>query len=93
MKTNPKIWIITPDDAYEYTIFAFREISVKNDKDVYTVDQSVSKERRKFLDGQIRKSQKKTRMSPSENRRMITLSTCTSHTEDGRFVVQAGNID
>ncbi len=92
-KKHPKIWIITPDDAYEYTIFAFREISVKNDKDVYTVDQSVSKERRKFLDGQIRKSQKKTRMSPSENRRMITLSTCTSHTEDGRFVVQAGNID
>ena len=88
-KKHPKIWIITPDDSYEYTIFAFREISVKTDKDVYTVDQYVSKDRRSFLDGQIRKSQKKTRMKPSENQRMITLSTCTSRTEEERFVVQA----
>lgn len=88
-KKHPRVWIITLYNAYEYTIFAFREISVKNDKDVYTVDQSDSKDRRSFLDGQIRKSQKDTRIMPTENGKMITLSTCTSRTEEGRFVVQA----
>lgn len=88
-KKHPKIWIITPDDAYEYTIFAFREISVKNDRDVYIVNQHDPKARRSFLDKQIRKSQKDTRIRPTENGRMITLSTCTSQTVDGRFVMQA----
>ena len=35
-KKHPKIWIITPDDAFEYVIFAFREVNVKADRDVYT---------------------------------------------------------
>lgn len=88
-KKHPKVWIITPDIAQEYVIFAFREINVKKDKDIYTIELPDRKERRIFLDHQIRKSQKDTGIRPSENTKMITLSTCTSRTEDGRFIVQA----
>ena len=88
-RKHPKIWIITPDNENEYEIFAFREISVKKDHDVYTVDLSKEKDRRTFLDDQIRKSQKETGLQTSENGRVLTLSTCTSRTENGRFIVQA----
>ena len=88
-KKHSTVWIITPDNAYECAIFAFREISVKNDRDVYTVDQPDAIVRRGFLNEQIRKSQKETGIRPSEKQRMITLSTCTSRTQQGRFVVQA----
>ena len=84
-----KIWIITPGKVEEYKIFAFREITTMKDKEVYTVDLSDARERRIFFDSQIRKSQKYTGSMPSENTKMITLSTCTSQTNDGRFVVQA----
>lgn len=88
-KKHPIIWIISPDDAYEYTIFAFREVDVKSDGDVYTVDLPDAKDCRSFLDEQIGRSQKDTGIWPSEYGRMITLSTCTSRTENERFVVQA----
>lgn len=88
-KKHPIIWIITPNDAYEYSIFAFREISVRKDRDVYVADLSDVKDRRSFLDEQIRRAQKYTGIRPSVDGRIITLSTCTSRTENGRFVVQA----
>ena len=87
-KKHPKVWILTPDDAYEYSIFAFREISTRKDPDVYTVNLPDAKGRRRFFDDQIRKSQKETGIRPSEGERIITLSTCTSRAADGRFVVQ-----
>lgn len=88
-KKHPTIWIITPDNAVEYSIFAFREISVGKDRDVYAVDLPDVKDRRSFLDEQIRRSQKDTEIWPSVDGRIITLSTCTSRTENERFVVQA----
>ena len=88
-KKHPIVWIITPEAAEEYEIFAFREISARRDKDVFTTEIPDSRERRAFFKHQIRKSQKDTGISPSEDRRMITLSTCTSRTREGRFVVQA----
>ena len=84
-KKHPKVWIITPEDAEEYEIFAFREISASKDKDVFTTEISDSKERRVFFDHQIRKSQKDTGICLFENRRMITLSTCTSRTRERSF--------
>ena len=92
-KKHPKVWIITPDHALEYEIFAFREISVDKDRDVYTVDLPDEKERRAFFDKQSRKSQKETGIKPGEKDKMITLSTCTSRTQKGRFVVQAVCLD
>ena len=91
-RKHPKVWIITPKEAYEYEIFAFREISASRDKDVFTTEIPDSRERRVFFDHQIRKTQRDTGIRPSEDRRMITLSTCTSRTREGRFVVQAMNM-
>lgn len=88
-KKHPKIWIITPDENREYEIFAAREISVETDMDVYTIEFPGYEEYREFIENQIKKSQYKTGTAVSEKRSMITLSTCTSRTEEGRFIVQA----
>ena len=88
-KKHPTIWIITPEHAWEYKIFAFREINTGKDPDVYTIDLPDIKERRAFLDKQIRRAQKDAGIKPLETERVITLSTCTSRTQEGRFVVQA----
>lgn len=88
-KKHPTVWIITPEHAWEYKIFAFREINTGKDPDVYTIDLPDIKERRAFLDRQIRRAQKDTGIKPLETERVITLSTCTSRTQEGRFVVQA----
>ena len=88
-RKHPKVWIITPEHACEYEIFAFREIDTRKDKDVYTVELPDHEERRSFYNLQAKKSQVDSGVVLSENRRMITLSTCTLRTEEGRFVVQA----
>ncbi len=91
-KKHPKIWVITPEDNREYEIFAAREISVDKDMDVYTIEFSSYEEYGEFLEDQVKKSQYKTGVTPSEKKSMITLSTCTSRTEEGRFIVQATRI-
>lgn len=88
-KKHPDIWVITPENAREYEIFAFREIHIKRDSDVYTVEFSNQKEREAFIERQIIKSQKSTGIKRLTNKGIVTLSTCTSRTQDGRFVVQA----
>ena len=88
-KKHPTIWIITPNYAWEYRIFAFREINARKDPDVYTIDLPDIKERRAFLDKQIRRAQKDTGIKPLETERVITLSTCTSINQEWRFIVQA----
>ena len=91
-KKHPVVWIITPKESREYRIFAAREINVDKDMDVYTIEFPGYEEYRIFLDSQIKKSQYNTGVSPSEKKSMITLSTCTSRTEEGRFIVQATRI-
>lgn len=88
-KKHRKIWIITPEAAREYEIFAFREINIKKDRDVYTIEPADPEEQKTFFDKQISRSQKKTHFKSTDHLKMITLSTCTSQTQDGRFVVQA----
>ena len=88
-KKHPTIWIITPNHAWEYRIFAFREINARKNPDVYTIDLPDIKERRAFLDKQIRRAQKDTGIKPLETERVITLSTCTSRNQEGRFILQA----
>lgn len=88
-RKNPKIWVITPDRALEYKIFAFREINTAKDKDVYTVEFPNLEKLKAYFERQVNMSQKKTWIRPSVNDRILTLSTCTSQTHDGRFIVQA----
>lgn len=91
-KKHPRIWVITPKDNREYQIFAAREINVDKDMDVYTVEFEGYDEYRTYLNDQIKKSLYNTGVNPSEKKSMITLSTCTSSTETGRFIVQATRI-
>lgn len=88
-KKHPTVWIITPEHAWEYKIFAFREINTGKDPDVYTIDLPDIKERRDFFDKQTKSSQKNIVIKSLGTEKVITLSTCTSRTQAGRFVVQA----
>lgn len=86
------IWILTPDETMEYQIFAAREISVDSDQDVYTIEFASEEDYAGWLEEQIQSSQYKTDMEVSEEEPVLTLSTCTSRSEDGRFVVLATQI-
>ncbi len=81
------IWVIRPGGAMEYRIFSAREISVQKDQDVYTVGFGSEQGFADYLDQAVDKSLYHTGVEPAD--RILTLSTCTSSTEDGRFIVQA----
>ena len=88
-REHPVIWILTPEENMEYRIFAAREISARNDTDVYMVEAGIENEYADFLNEQKEKSAYITDTELDETEPMLTLSTCTSSSEDGRFVVQA----
>lgn len=88
-KKHPVIWVVTPDAAMEYRIFAAREISAEQDIDVYMVDFAQPADYLAWLGQQKSASLYDTGTDISSGEPMLTLSTCTSDTEDGRFVVQA----
>lgn len=86
---HPVIWILTPDQNMEYRIFAAREISAETDTDVYMIELGSEEDYADFLRTQKAKSSYETETELDEEEPMLTLSTCTSNSEDGRFVVQA----
>ena len=86
---HPVIWVVTPDSAMEYRIFAAREISVERDTDVYMVDFAQREEYQAWMEQQKAASMYETDTDISSYEPMLTLSTCTSDTEDGRLIVQA----
>lgn len=86
---HPDIWVVTPEASMEYRIFAAREISVEQDTDVYMVDFARAEEYLQWMQQQKAASLYETDTDISRPEPMITLSTCTSDSEDGRFVVQA----
>lgn len=88
-KEHPDIWVVTPELAMEYRIFAAREISVERDTDVYMVDFAQREDYQLWVQQQKEASLYETDTDISTGEPMLTLSTCTSDSEDGRFVVQA----
>lgn len=88
-KEHPFIWILTPDATMEYQIFAAREIDVNADKDVYTIEFASEEEYEAWVEKQIQCSQYETGIDVSIEEPVLTLSTCTSRSEDGRFIVLA----
>ena len=91
-RKHPIVWVVTPDTAMEYQIFAAREISVEKDTDMYMVDFAQKEEYQAWMQKQKELSMYETDTDISSFEPMLTLSTCTSDTEDGRFVVQAVRI-
>lgn len=88
-REHPVVWILTPEKTMEYRIFAGREISASTDTDVYLVEAASYEEYGEFLNTQKEKSDFHTDTDVDDMQPMITLSTCTSDSEDGRFIVQA----
>ena len=82
------VWVIRPGKESEYRIFSAREISTAYDMDVYTVDFGSEESFAQYLDEAAEKSLYDTGVKP-EPKRILTLSTCTSSSEEGRFIVQA----
>lgn len=91
-KKHKKIWIITPKEKIEYQIFAAREIDSENDSDVYTISFASGEEYGNYLENAWEKSLYQTDTKTDVTKRMLTLSTCTSSSENGRFIVQAEEI-
>ena len=90
-RERPVIWVITPDREQEYRIFSAREISVQDDMEVYTYSFASPGDFRLYLDQAVEKSLYDTGVEPEPDR-IVTLSTCTSASDDGRFIVQASLI-
>lgn len=88
-KKYPVVWILTPDTIFEYEVFAGKEISVAKNKDYYTVEFGSIDDFTRFLLKSKKESLFKTDVNVETEEPIITLSTCTSDSEDGRFVVQA----
>jgi sortase B len=94
-KKHEFIWILTPDKDMEFQVFAAREISVKIDADnntvyhpAYMIDFEWDEDIEAYLKEAVEKSLYKTRTKPDPADPIVTLSTCTSTTEAGRFIVQ-----
>ena len=88
-REHEAVWIITPDRELEYKVFSAREISVVEDKNVYMVEFDSEDSFDSYLKDAVKKSLYPTRNEPDPQGRILTLSTCTSTSEAGRFVVQA----
>lgn len=84
----PVIWILTPDEIKEYEVFCAREISASKNNDVYMVEFSLEEELEDYIKQMKKNSLFQTSVDTSNAEAVLTLSTCTSDTEDGRFIVQ-----
>ena len=91
-KDHQKIWIITPQEEIEYQVFAAREIDVNVDADVYTIEFATEEDYADYLKTAVEKSLYHLGTKTDSTENMLTLSTCTSSSEAGRFIVQAMQI-
>lgn len=91
-KEHQKIWIVTPRKEREYQLFAAREIDVNEDADVYTIEFGSDEEKAAYIETAKAKSQYKIDTKVDEDNPLLTLSTCTSSSEAGRFIIQATEI-
>lgn len=84
---HPYIWIITKDRAMKYEIFATYRTSVTGS--VYTLEFGSEADFEAYIEDCKKNSIYDTGVEVTTKDRLLTLSTCTSDTEEGRRVVQA----
>ena len=86
-QTHPSVYIVCAGGAYRYDIFAAYEASVSGHvfnmgyRDVYV--------REAFINSCLEQSVIDTGIVPTEDDRILTLSTCTGRGYEARWVVQA----
>ncbi|MDO5146343.1 MAG: class B sortase [Eubacteriales bacterium] len=88
-RKHPVVWVVTPQWNMEYKIYAAREIETGLDEDVYMIDFAQREGYARWIEEQKQASQYKTKASTESLEPSLTLSTCTSTSENGRFVVHA----
>lgn len=86
-KDHPEIFLVTKDRILKYHIFSVYE--TEDTSDCYTMEFATEEDRQNYVDTCITNSLYDTGIEVGEEERLLTLSTCTSQTEEGRFVVQA----
>lgn len=87
LEEHPDIWIVTKDRALKYKIFSVYETDASSD--AYTLEFGSEDSKQTYLDNSKANSMYDTGVKVETKHQLLTLSTCTSVTEDGRFLVQA----
>lgn len=85
-KDHPDIFIITRDHIRKYKIFAAYETT--DSSEVYQLEFSSQEDEKDYIEMCKKNSLYDTGVKTEKGEAMLTLSTCTSATEEGRFVVQ-----
>lgn len=86
-KEHPIIWVVTKDKAFKYEIFSVYE--TESTSDVYQTEFSSEDEKQAYVESCKNNSLYDTGIEIETTHQILTLSTCTSVTEEGRFIVQA----
>lgn len=86
-KTNPYLWIFTPEGKYKYEIFSCYITDAEGES--YKKDFVDMKEYKTFLDKIMNKSIYKTGVTITDKDFVLSLSTCTKGAKNLRFIVHA----
>jgi sortase B len=89
-KKHPYIWILTKDRSMKYQIFASSRVTTADS--VYTLEFGSREDFSDYLTHCKEIADYDTGVEVTPDDLILTLSTCTSDTEDGRRVVQAKKI-
>ena len=85
---HPFIYIIVENHIYKYAIFSM--FTTTTSSDVYTLKFESASDYRQWIRDMHKQSVTNTgEYKPTGKEKIITLSTCTSRTEEERFVVLA----
>lgn len=85
-KDHPDIYLITRDHIRKYKIFAAYE--TVDTSDVYQLEFASPEDKKDYIEMCKKNSLYDTGVDTEKGEFVLTLSTCTSATEEGRFVVQ-----
>lgn len=98
-KAHPIITFTTPEGEEKYEIISafYSKVYYTHEKNVfryyYFVDAKNEKEYNNYVSSSLKASLYKTGKTAKYGDKLITLSTCSYHTEDGRFAVVGRKID
>lgn len=87
---HPYIWILTEKKSMKYQIFT--SYRTEAETSVYTLDFGSREELKQYLEECVNAGFYNTGIVPGPDDEILTLSTCTSDTEEGRRIVQAKKI-
>lgn len=86
-REHPAVYVATPERIFRYEIFAAHEPGITEIP--YRLKIADEETKRAFLDFSMSRTVIDTGITPDTEDRILTLSTCTGHGHDTRWVVQA----